>query len=108
LRTGVATSEAFHVSRKPRAVEILSPRNGDVFKANQSVNLCGFSHSIEGSGDPNDLNWSSGIDGYLGSGAQVIAAKLAPGRHRITLSGDDGMGGETSTSIYIKVAPGGD
>ncbi len=105
LRTATATSESFKVARKPRAIEILSPKNGDVVEASQSVSLFGFSQSLEGSGDPDGLNWSSSIDGYLGSGNQVIPAMLTPGRHRITLSGDDGMGGETSKSIYIRVLP---
>lgn len=105
LRTGIATSESFQVARKPRAIEILSPKNGDVVYASQSVSFFGFSQSLEGSGDSDGLNWSSSIDGYLGSGNQVIPSTLTPGRHRITLSGDDGMGGETSKSIYIRVVP---
>lgn len=104
-RIGTTTSVPFQVARKPRITEILSPQNGDVIDASQSVSFFGFSQSLEGSGDPDGLNWSSSIDGYLGSSAQVIPSTLTPGRHRITLSGDDGMGGETSKSIYIMVLP---
>lgn len=105
LRTAVATSEPFQVSRKPRGIEILSPKNGDVFDVSQVVSFFGFSESLEGSGDPDELNWNSSIDGYLGSGAHVLPSMLTPGRHRITLSGDDGVGGEISKSIYIRVLP---
>jgi hypothetical protein len=104
-RIGSATSESFQVPRKPRAIEILSPRNGEVVEASASISFFGFLQSLEGSGDPDGLNWSSSVDGYLGSGNQVIPSALTPARHRITLSGDDGMGGETSKSIYIRVLP---
>jgi hypothetical protein len=104
-RIGSATSESFQVPRKPRAIEILSPRNGEVVEASGSISFFGFLQSLEGSGDLEGLNWSSSVDGHLGSGNQVIPSTLTPARHRITLSGDDGMGGETSKSIYIRVLP---
>lgn len=102
-RISIATSESFQVSKKPGSIEILSPKNGDVVDASASVTFFGFSQSLEGSGDADGLNWSSSIDGHLGSGAQVIPSTLTPGRHRITLSGDDGTGGEISKSIYLRV-----
>ena len=103
MRAGVAMSEPFRVPLKPNTVEILTPHNGDVFEPGQPVPLFGFTHSSVGSSDPDGLNWSSSIDGFLGSGAQVVAHALTPGRHGITLSGEDGLGGEISTSIYVKV-----
>jgi len=103
MRAGVAMSEPFRVPLKPNTVEILTPHNGDVFEPGQPVPLFGFTHSSVGSSDPDGLNWSSSIDGFLGSGAQVVAHALTPGRHGITLSSEDGLGGEISTSIYVKV-----
>jgi hypothetical protein len=106
MRAGVATSAPFAVPMKANAVEILTPHNGDVLEPGQPVSLFGFSHSAAGSGNSDGLNWSSSIDGFLGSGAQVIVAALTPGRHRITLAGEDGLGGEISTSIYVTVPRG--
>jgi hypothetical protein len=105
LRTGVATSEPFQVRVKAPVVEILTPHSGDAFEQGQPVAFFGFARSVAGSGDSDALNWSSSIDGFLGSGMQIDSSSLTPGRHRITLSADDGARGESTTSIYIKVAP---
>jgi hypothetical protein len=103
LRASIATSAPFRVPVKANILEILSLRNGDVVEAGKPVALFGFSRSSAGSGDFSGLNWSSSIDGFLGSGPQVVVPLLTAGRHRITLEGDDGLGGETSASIIVRV-----
>ena len=104
ILTSVATSTPFAVSRKPWQVTILSPANGDSAVLCESVHLLGFAHSVEGgSQEPEDLVWSSSIDGRLGLGPEVTVHTLSLGRHRITLTGNDGRGGDTSASVVITV-----
>lgn len=103
IRTGVATSESFSVPPKPFKPSIISPQNGDTFALGESVHLFGVASSPDGSAE--SLNWSSKIDGHLGTGSQVIVHTLSAGRHCVTLSADDGCNGEASKSIYITVRP---
>jgi hypothetical protein len=105
FRTGKATSEPFIVTCKPRKPSIISPSNGENVIEGDSVHFFGFAHSPEGSAEPEALTWSSNIDGFLGSGPENVIHTLSVGHHRITLSTDDGCGGEASTSINLTVQP---
>jgi hypothetical protein len=50
-----------------------------------------------------DICWRSDWDCALGSGPQFIVANLTPGRHKITMSTPDGMGGTASETVTVTV-----
>jgi hypothetical protein len=52
-----------------------------------------------------EVVWTSNIAGFLGYGHQVITEALAPGPHKITLGVADGLGGEASADVLIKINP---
>jgi len=105
FRTGKATSEPFAVARKPYKPSIISPSNEATFVEGNSVRFFGFAHSPEGSAKPAALDWSSNRDGFLDSGAEAVVHTLSVGRHRITLTTNDGCGDEASACINITVRP---
>ena len=106
ILTSKATSVSFIVPHKPYKPLIILPQNKDLFVIGEPVHLFGAAHSPKGSADPNLLNLASSIDGYLGSGSQLIVHTLSVGRHCITLSiNDDSCGDEVSTSRNIIIRP---
>jgi len=53
----------------------------------------------------NRLVWSSSIDGYIGTGSAVNAARLSSGNHTITLEATDTNGASSSASVSIMILP---
>jgi hypothetical protein len=53
--------------------------------------------------DFEDTMWTSNRDGYLGVGDQLTTHTLSPGRHRISVSVPDGLGGEASATVSIQI-----
>jgi hypothetical protein len=103
-RTGIATSDTFRVPPKRRRPVILSPPDGQTFVRGQTVQFFGIaSASGVERWSPEELSWSTSINGYLGAGSKLLVHTLSPGRHCIILRVDDGCGGEASSSIYITV-----
>src|SRR5262249_46376824 len=104
LRTAVATSEAFTVPHKGYQPYIITPVHDAVFSAGDTVELLGggFSPSF-GTSQYEDVSWSSNRDGNLGVGYQLVAHRLSPGRHRITLTVPDGLGGDATAAITLTI-----
>ena len=42
-------------------------------------------------------------DGFIGDGFRVLADRLSIGRHLLTLTAEDGVGGEVKESVVIWV-----
>ena len=104
MRTGVATSPPFAVAPRPRQPLIISPKPGTIVRQDDSVHLFGVTGGPGGgSARPTGLTWVSSIDGYLGSGSQVVVHTLSPGTHRVVLSGDDRMRGVGSDSVVVTI-----
>jgi hypothetical protein len=87
-------------------VEILSPRDGDLFVGAQPIVFEGSATDQEDgplSGD--SLVWRSTLDGEVGTGAllRVEAARLSEGVHTITLSATDSAGSSANASVTIQV-----
>jgi hypothetical protein len=104
IRTTVAEAQAMAVSVKPRRPYILSPEPNSRFSQGEPVRLGGVGFSPDFQTAPLDeVVWISNVDGFLGYGHNLITQALTPGLHKITLSVADGLGGEASESLLIKI-----
>jgi uncharacterized repeat protein (TIGR03803 family) len=105
VNTGSATSVPFSVPRKtPSSIVINTPINGTVRPATVPVYLSGNAYDADdGFLTGPALQWSSSVQGALGSGS-TLTANLTPGSHTITLTGKDSDGNVISTSITITIA----
>ena len=103
-RVNRTVSDPFPVDPKPRSAVVISPRSGGrVFADGDTVRLLGDCVGPDRPGDPQGMNWTSSIDGFLGSGDELLVNTLSRGRHRITLAIDDGVGGESADYVFLRV-----
>jgi hypothetical protein len=104
LRTVTAETEPFEVKSKPRTAAILRPKPGERFPRGASVVLIGGAHSPDfETADFEEVVWTSNLDGHVGIGHQLTTHTLSSGRHRITVSAPDGLGGEASASVTVQI-----
>jgi hypothetical protein len=47
--------------------------------------------------------WISNAAGFIGYGNELITNALPAGRHKITLSVADGLGGESLAEVFLKI-----
>jgi hypothetical protein len=104
IRTSTATTEPMEVTHKPRKAHILAPADGATYNYGDDIEFLGggFSPDFE-TGEGEDVVWTSSRDGTIGIGYQVVTNRLSHGRHRISVSLPDGLGGEAYTSILLTV-----
>jgi hypothetical protein len=103
IRTFVAQSKPFSVPSEPRTAAILSPEpTSDTASTRQVLRGAAFS-SDYGLGAPEDVVWSSNLDGVLGRGFELVADGLSEGMHTITLTAPDGQGGVATASTALRV-----
>jgi hypothetical protein len=57
-----------------------------------------------GLGAPEDVVWSSNVDGVLGRGFELVTDRLSEGAHTITLTAPDGQGGVATAWTGLRVA----
>ena len=65
--------------------------------------LVGAAGALFGEEGAIDAFWSSNRDGFLGDGLSVFAIRLSQGRHVLTLTVDDGLGGEVQENVVLRV-----
>lgn len=105
IRTGKAESEPFALPVKPRRAHILRPEPGVRVRAGDPVFLLGGGFSPDyGLSEPEEVIWTSNIDGILGHGYEVVTPDLSAGPHVITVSVPDGAGGVASSETTVLVA----
>ena len=89
-------------------VSILSPGSGGEFAQGTSVVFTGMGFDIEELGLPDEhMRWESSVDGSLGEGQELMTRTLSPGKHTITLHGQDGAGNDGTASIEVTIVAGG-
>ena len=104
MNKAAAQTEAFEVPIKPRKGYLISPQDGDVFETGTPITFTGGGYSPDH--DPcsfDEVSWHSNIQGYLGTGNQLVKTDLILGTHRITMTLPDGTGGEAKTGVWIKI-----
>jgi hypothetical protein len=103
--TGQDQSDAtFRVARKAPQAFIVSPAAGAFFASDQQVMLVGEGHDAEDGAVPGErLQWSSDLQGGLGTGSQLSILGLQTGRHVITLRATDSNGQSGSATVTISV-----
>jgi hypothetical protein len=104
LRTTVAQIEPFAVPIKPRKPYLLAPKPDAEFEVGVPITLLGGGYSPDfGVTSFESVIWHCESLEYHHRGHRHIIHGLPEGRHRVTLSIDDGMGQEISQSVEILV-----
>ncbi len=101
--TVAESAAALTVGRKPPEVYILAPEGDVAIAAGTPLWLRGHAYDLEdGLLDGAALQWSSRVQGALGTGSQVLVA-LAPHTHIVTLRATDSDGNVSTASVIITV-----
>jgi hypothetical protein len=104
IRTAAAETVPFALPVKPRRAHILAPETGTEVAAGEQVFLLGGGFSADyGLSDPDEVVWTSSIDGVLGYGYELVAPSLSTGPHVVTMSAPDGAGGVASSEVTILI-----
>jgi len=93
------------VPNTPPQVSIGTPSNGDSFTEGDPVSFSGTANDNEDGNISASLNWTSNVDGAIGSGGNFSTSALALGPHTITASVTDSGGAPGSASIGITITP---
>jgi hypothetical protein len=102
--SGQDTSGTLDVPLHAPSVQIVSPTPGQVFYPTQQVDLQGSAYDLEdGTLGDAAFQWSSDIDGVLGTGASLSTAELSTGTHVITLQATDSNGMSSQAQVTITV-----
>jgi len=104
VNTGTATSVSFVVPKKsPQFAAIESPAANFAQPSVDPVYFTGTAYDVDdGVLTGSALQWSSNIQGSLGSGSP-LSVKLKPGNHTITLTATDSDHNAISTSVSIVI-----
>ena len=105
--TSDQSNAVFTVPNHAPFVSILSPTAGQAFAGSQQIVFEASARDIEdGALSGASLQWSSSIDGALGTGATLLkqASQLSPGNHTITVTATDSATGSAFATVNISVA----
>jgi hypothetical protein len=101
-----ANDTAFIVPDSPPVSTIVSPTNAFVVPQGGALTLTGQSIDMEdGFLAGESLEWTSDIDGLLGTDEELIVYTLSPGVHEITLTGIDSKSQRGEAVIYVNIDP---
>jgi hypothetical protein len=104
FRTSLVESPEVSVPRRARQVAIIHPKAQAEVAFGNPIWLVGTSTSLFGEDRKAvDAFWTSNRDGFIGDGVRVLANRLSTGRHLLTLTVEDGIGGEVKESVVIWV-----
>ncbi len=84
-------------------VSITAPANGSIFTPGQSINFTGTASDAEDGDLTDNIQWSSDLDGNIGSGGSINISTLSAGTHVITASVADSDGSSDSDNISVTV-----
>lgn len=85
-------------------VRIVEPAGDLVVAYGQTVAFEGSAYDADdGTLDGDSLVWTSSLTGELGKGARFAVGDLGVGKHTITLSATDSMGGTSAATVRVNV-----
>ena len=89
----------------PPSVTISSPAPGTSVFEGETVSLTASATDAEDGDLSPQIDWSSNIDGALGTGASLDVATLSPGPHVLTASVADALGeiGSDTTTVIVNI-----
>jgi hypothetical protein len=105
--SGIADSEPFAVPTKAPLAEIVLPSDNATFFPAQPITFVGNAYDAEDGvlGDA-ALQWSSSLDGDLGTGTTTSTVNLSTGTHVISLTATDSEGKTSAVTRTIQIAAG--
>ncbi|MCK6209018.1 hypothetical protein KZX45_00475 [Georgenia sp. EYE_87] len=106
LRSAFATSPLSALPNNPPTVAISAPADGQRATGDQTVVLRATVVDPEdGSRDGTPVEWSSDVDGHLGTAAELLrrADHLSEGMHTITATARDSAGGVAIDQVTLHV-----
>ncbi len=89
----------------PPSVTITDPPDGSTYTDGDSVTFSGSASDTEDGDLTASLDWSSDLDGPLGSGGSVTTSSMSVGTHTITASTTDSGGTSGQDTITITIDP---
>ncbi|HLJ45987.1 MAG TPA: BACON domain-containing carbohydrate-binding protein [Bryobacteraceae bacterium] len=106
VNTGSVTSGTFTVPRKnPSAPNIIAPKPNAFYQTATMVTLNASIYDVDdGLLDGAAVQWSSSLDGNLGTGALLYTTTLHQGTHTITVKGTDSDGNSVTGTVQITIA----
>lgn len=103
----VSESAIFTVTTKAPHIVVLSPISGTQYVRNDSFFLTASTYDLEdGSLDAGQIDWSSQIDGPLGSGDSILVKGLSVGVHHVSATVSDEDGNMSMAQIQIEIQSG--
>jgi PKD repeat protein len=99
---GTDTETRQIVVNAPPVVNITAPQDGTTFVPDDQVTFTGTASDLEDVDLSATIDWTSSIDGSLGTGASILST-LSSGTHSITASVTDSGGATANASITVTV-----
>ena len=88
------------------SVSISAPADGATFASGATISFSGSANDAEDGDLTADLEWTSDLDGAIGTGGDV-SATLSDGTHAVAASVTDSAGQSASASVTVTVGEGG-
>ncbi|MFC6978733.1 proprotein convertase P-domain-containing protein [Microbulbifer taiwanensis] len=85
------------------SIDVNGPAHGSPFLVGDMINFSAVATDVEDGDVSGSINWSSDIDGPLGSGGAISTSSLSYGNHEITVTAVDAAGQESSKRFNISV-----
>ncbi|MBU4222890.1 MAG: carboxypeptidase regulatory-like domain-containing protein [Euryarchaeota archaeon] len=91
---------------QPLKVTILSPANNSLFVQGEAVTLSALGFDpVDGILKGSAINWTSDIDGLIGSGEVFSTSSLSVGNHKITAEATNSNSDSVNDSVDLQVIP---
>ena len=104
IHSGSGMSGPFTVPNHPPTVTITLPAHDVSVTISQTVALEAEAYDIDqGTMDDASIQWTSNLDGLLGTGAQLSIASLTPGQHTVTVMATDDKGAQATDTVLVTV-----
>jgi hypothetical protein len=102
--TTVVDGPELSVADKPPVIVIQLPIDGFAFATGEVIQFETVVFDVEDRTVEDDaVEWSSSVDGPIGSGRALVSSELSPGVHQVEVAVGDSAGNVSSASIEITV-----